>query len=137
MRGKKCASKNAGGERLSGPKTAIIVGAQWGDEGKGKIVDVLSDHFSVVARYAGGDNGGHAVTIDGRQFIVQRVPCGILRRGSEAVIGIGVVVGPFALVKEVSALLGAGLTMEGPNDAAAKNANTSANLFISNRAEVI
>ncbi len=96
-------------------KTAVIVGAQWGDEGKGKIVDVLSDHFSVVARYAGGHNAGHTVTIDGRKFVLQLVPCGILRPGCKAVIGNGVVLDPFALMKEVAALREAGLTVEGPN----------------------
>ena len=60
-------------------KTAVIVGAQWGDEGKGKIVDVLSEDFSVVARYAGGHNAGHTVIINGKKFILQLVPCGVLR----------------------------------------------------------
>ena len=61
-------------------KTAVIVGAQWGDEGKGKIVDVLSENFSVVARYAGGHNAGHTVIINGKKFILQLVPCGVLRQ---------------------------------------------------------
>ena len=82
-------------------KTAVIVGAQWGDEGKGKIVDVLSDNFRVVARYAGGHNAGHTVTIHGKKFILQLIPCGILREGCNAVIGNGVVLDPFALMKEV------------------------------------
>src|SRR5581483_11507157 len=60
-------------------KTAVIVGAQWGDEGKGKIVDVLSENFSVVARYAGGHNAGHTVIINGKKFVLQLVPCGVLR----------------------------------------------------------
>jgi len=68
-------------------KTAVIVGAQWGDEGKGKIVDVLSENFSVVARYAGGHNAGHTVIINGKKFILQLVPCGILRSGCRSVIG--------------------------------------------------
>ncbi|HWR15537.1 MAG TPA: adenylosuccinate synthase [Terriglobales bacterium] len=105
-------------------KSAVIVGAQWGDEGKGKIVDVLSDHFGVVARYAGGHNAGHTVTIKGKKFILQLVPCGILRPGSKAVIGNGVVLDPFALLKEVRMLREAGLPVDG-------------NLFISNRAQVI
>ena len=57
----------------------ILVGAQWGDEGKGKIVDVLSENFEVVARYAGGHNAGHTVIINGKKFILQLVPCGVLR----------------------------------------------------------
>jgi len=64
---------------LSKVRTAVIVGAQWGDEGKGKIVDVLSDNFSIVARYAGGHNAGHTVIIKGKKFILQLVPCGVLR----------------------------------------------------------
>jgi len=112
------------GRALNRAKTAIIVGAQWGDEGKGKIVDVLSDHFSVVARYAGGHNAGHTVTIAGKKFILQLVPCGILREGCRAVIGNGVVLDPFALMKEVRTLKEAGVRVDG-------------NLFVSNRAQVI
>ena len=101
-----------------------MVGAQWGDEGKGKIVDVLSCRFDVVARYAGGHNAGHTVTIGGKRFVLQLVPCGILREGCRAVIGNGVVLDPFALLKEVEALRAAGVRVDG-------------NLFISNRAQVI
>jgi adenylosuccinate synthase len=102
----------------------VVVGAQWGDEGKGKIVDVLSDNFRVVARYAGGHNAGHTVTIRGKKFILQLTPCGILREGCKAVIGNGVVLDPFALMKEVRALREAGIRVDG-------------NLFLSNRAHVI
>ena len=59
---------------MSRGRTAVIVGAQWGDEGKGKIVDVLTQTFAVVARYAGGHNAGHTVIIDGKKFILQLVP---------------------------------------------------------------
>ncbi len=104
--------------------TAVVVGAQWGDEGKGKIVDVLSSRFQVVARYAGGHNAGHTVTINGKRFVLQLVPCGILREGCRAVIGNGVVLDPFALLKEVEALRAAQVRVDG-------------NLFISNRAQVI
>jgi adenylosuccinate synthase len=109
---------------LNQANTAVVVGAQWGDEGKGKIVDVLSSRFSVVARYAGGHNAGHTVTINGKRFILQLVPCGILREGCRAVIGNGVVLDPFALLKEVDALRAAGVRVDG-------------NLFVSNRAQVI
>jgi adenylosuccinate synthase len=105
-------------------KSAVIVGAQWGDEGKGKIVDVLSSNFDVVARYAGGHNAGHTVIIDGKKFVLQLIPCGILRAGSLSVIGNGVVLDPFAFMKEVNALRAAGVTVDG-------------NLFVSNRAHVI
>jgi len=105
-------------------KTAVIVGAQWGDEGKGKIVDVLSESFQVVARYAGGHNAGHTVIINGKKFILQLVPCGVLRVGCRAVIGNGVVLDPMAFLKEVGALREAGVKVDG-------------NLFVSNRAQVI
>jgi adenylosuccinate synthase len=105
-------------------KTAVIVGAQWGDEGKGKIVDVLSARFSVVARYAGGHNAGHTVIIGGKKFVLQLVPCGVLREGCRSVIGNGVVLDPIAFLKEVSALRDAGIKVDG-------------NLFVSNRAHVI
>ncbi len=104
--------------------TAVIVGAQWGDEGKGKIVDVLSENFSVVARYAGGHNAGHTVIINGKKFILQLVPCGVLRAGCRSVIGNGVVLDPMAFLKEVAALREAGVRVDG-------------NLFVSNRAHVI
>ncbi len=105
-------------------KTAVIVGAQWGDEGKGKIVDVLSENFSVVARYAGGHNAGHTVIINGKKFILQLVPCGVLRAGCRSVIGNGVVLDPLAFLKEAGALREAGVKIEG-------------HLFVSNRAHVI
>ncbi|HEX8816118.1 MAG TPA: adenylosuccinate synthase [Terriglobales bacterium] len=105
-------------------KTAVIVGAQWGDEGKGKIVDVLSENFSIVARYAGGHNAGHTVIINGKKFILQLVPCGILRKGCRSVIGNGVVLDPIAFLKEVAALRELGVKVDG-------------NLFVSNRAHVI
>jgi adenylosuccinate synthase len=105
-------------------KTAVVVGAQWGDEGKGKIVDVLSERFKVVVRYSGGHNAGHTVTIKGKKFILQLIPCGVLREGCRGVIGNGVVLDPFAFMKEVDALRATGVQVDG-------------NLFISNRAHVI
>jgi adenylosuccinate synthase len=105
-------------------KTAVIIGAQWGDEGKGKIVDVLSEKFSIVARYAGGHNAGHTVIINGKKFILQLVPCGILRAGCRSVIGNGVVLDPLALLKEAGALRDNGVKVDG-------------SLFVSNRAHVI
>jgi adenylosuccinate synthase len=85
--------------KLKNGKAAVIVGAQWGDEGKGKIVDVLSENFSVVARYAGGHNAGHTVIINSKKFILQLVPCGVLRGGCRSVIGNGVVLDPMAFLK--------------------------------------
>jgi adenylosuccinate synthase len=105
-------------------KTAVVLGAQWGDEGKGKIVDVLSDRFSVVARYAGGHNAGHTVIIRGQKFILQLVPCGVLRPDCRAVIGNGVVLDPLAFLKEIGKLRELGV-------------NVDEQLFVSNRAQVI
>src|SRR6202162_3604758 len=85
-------------------QSAVILGAQWGDEGKGKIVDVLSERFNVVARYAGGHNAGHTVIIHGKKFVLQLVPCGVLRAGCRSVIGNGVVLDPLAFLKEAGAL---------------------------------
>ncbi|MGA2696266.1 MAG: adenylosuccinate synthase [Terriglobales bacterium] len=109
---------------MSQGSSAVIVGAQWGDEGKGKIVDVLSENFSVVARYAGGHNAGHTVIINGKKFILQLVPCGVLRAGCRSVIGNGVVLDPMAFLKEVAALREAGVKVDG-------------SIFVSNRAHVI
>jgi adenylosuccinate synthase len=105
-------------------KSAVILGAQWGDEGKGKIVDVLSERFSVVARYAGGHNAGHTVIIKGKKFVLQLIPCGVLRPECKGVIGNGVVLDPMAFLNEVKKLKDAGLPVDGQ-------------LFISNRAQVI
>ena len=105
-------------------KTAVILGAQWGDEGKGKIVDVLSGNFAVVARYAGGHNAGHTVIIKGQKFILQLVPCGVLRPDCQAVIGNGVVLDPMAFLSEIDKLKSLGVDVHGQ-------------LFISNRAQVI
>src|ERR1035437_7999816 len=94
-------------------KSAVVLGAQWGAEGKGKIVDVLSDHFSCVARYAGGHNAGHTVIISGEKFVLQLIPCGVLRRGCQGVIGNGVVLDPIAFMKEVDALRATGVKVDG------------------------
>ncbi len=110
--------------KTSRGRTAVIVGAQWGDEGKGKIVDVLTQSFEVVARYAGGHNAGHTVIINGKKFVLQLVPGGILRPECTSVVGNGVVIDPLAFLKEVASLRAAGVKVEG-------------NLFVSNRAQVI
>jgi adenylosuccinate synthase len=105
-------------------KTAVVLGAQWGDEGKGKIVDVLSERFSAVARYAGGHNAGHTVIHGKQKFVLQLIPCGVLRPGCKGVIGNGVVLDPIAFLKEVAKLRGLGVEIDGQ-------------LFVSNRAQVI
>ena len=105
-------------------KTAVVLGAQWGDEGKGKIVDVLSERFAAVARYAGGHNAGHTVIIGGQKFVLQLIPCGVLRPGCRGIIGNGVVLDPVAFLKEVEKLRQLGVAVD-------------EQLFVSNRAQVI
>jgi len=82
----------------------VVLGAQWGDEGKGKIVDLLAPRFSIVARYQGGHNAGHTVYVRGSKFILRLIPSGILHDGLTCVIGNGVVVDPQALLAEVDEL---------------------------------
>jgi adenylosuccinate synthase len=84
--------------------TLVIVGAQWGDEGKGKLVDVLTEEAHVVARYQGGHNAGHTVVINNEKFILHIVPSGILHRGKLSIIGNGTVVEPKALLDEIEGL---------------------------------
>ena len=86
-----------------------VLGAQWGDEGKGKIVDLLTPHFSIVARYQGGHNAGHTVYANGRKFVLRLLPSGILHDGITCVIGNGVVVDPQALFAEIDELENAGI----------------------------
>ena len=105
-------------------KTAVVLGAQWGDEGKGKIVDVLSERFDAVARYGGGHNAGHTVIHGNQKFVLQLIPCGVLRPGCRGIIGNGVVLDPIALLKEVAKLRALGVTVD-------------EQLSISNRAQVI
>ncbi len=88
-----------------------VLGAQWGDEGKGKIVDLLTRHFSIVARYQGGHNAGHTVYASGRKFILRLLPSGILHEGITCVIGNGLVVDPQALFAEIDELGRAGITV--------------------------
>jgi adenylosuccinate synthase len=102
----------------------IILGAQWGDEGKGKIVDLFSEKFDIVARYQGGHNAGHTVFIGEKKYVLKLIPSGILRPGKQAVIGNGLVIDLAALLTEIDTLESAGVPVRG-------------NLFISNRAHVL
>ncbi len=102
----------------------IVLGAQWGDEGKGKIVDLLSEKFDAVARYQGGHNAGHTVYIGSQKFVLKLIPSGILRPGVQAVIGNGVVIDPAALLEEISSLEAIGVDVK-------------TQLKISNRAHII
>src|SRR6267143_2288844 len=90
-----------------------VLGAQWGDEGKGKIVDLLTPHFKIVARYQGGHNAGHTVYVNGTKFILRLIPSGILHSGVTCVIGNGVVIDPQALFAEVDELKKNGIDVDG------------------------
>ena len=90
----------------------VLVGAQWGDEGKGKVVDLIAPCVEVVARYSGGPNAGHTIVVEGRRFVLQLVPSGVLRPGKKSVIGCGTVVDPVGLVQELEALAGAGISVD-------------------------
>ncbi len=105
-------------------KSVVVVGAQWGDEGKGKVVDYLAASFDYIARCAGGHNAGHTVIFNDHRFILQLIPCGILRSGKHAVIGSGVVVDLSALIAEIENLGKAGIDVTG-------------RLYLSNRAHLI
>src|SRR4026207_2364916 len=91
-----------------------VLGAQWGDEGKGKIVDLLTPQFDIVARYQGGHNAGHTVYVNGKKFILRLIPAVILHPGIICVIGNGVVVDPQELLAEVDELTSAGGDAPGP-----------------------
>ena len=94
-------------------KNVVILGSQWGDEGKGKIVDLLTDKASVVARFQGGHNAGHTLVIDGKKTALHLIPSGILRSHVNCVIGNGVVVAPDALLKEIQMLEERGVKVRG------------------------
>jgi len=91
----------------------IIVGAQWGDEGKGKVVDLLSEHADIVARYQGGANAGHTVCIGDKEYILHLIPSGIFHKHITCVIGNGVVLDPSALMHEIGQLQSAGIDISG------------------------
>ena len=92
-----------------------VIGAQWGDEGKGKIVDWLSDNADIVVRFQGGHNAGHTLTIDGIEYKLSLLPSGIVRPGKMSVIGNGVVIDPAALIKEMETLKGQGVPVSTDN----------------------
>src|SRR5512139_885694 len=91
----------------------ILVGAQWGDEGKGKVIDVLTEQADVVVRTQGGNNAGHTVHIKGQKYVLHLVPSGILRKKKLCIIGNGVVVDPVSLVGEIEGLRKLGVNADG------------------------
>jgi len=92
--------------------TTVLVGAQWGDEGKGKIIDVLTEQSDVVVRYQGGNNAGHTVEVGDQKYVLHLIPSGILHPGKISVIGNGVVVDPVALLAEIEHLRQRGVTID-------------------------
>lgn len=102
----------------------VLLGLQWGDEGKGKIVDVFTPRYDVVARFQGGPNAGHTIEFDGRKFVLHLIPSGIFHSGTDCLIGNGVVIDPVTLRKEVEALIAAGTDVK-------------ANLLVARRANLI
>ncbi|MEI2685718.1 MAG: adenylosuccinate synthase [Cypionkella sp.] len=101
----------------------VVVGAQWGDEGKGKIVDWLSERADVIARFQGGHNAGHTLVIEGKVYKLNLLPSGIVRGGKLSVIGNGVVVDPWHLVTEIEKLRGQGVDVSPENLMVAENAS--------------
>jgi adenylosuccinate synthase len=102
----------------------VVIGAQWGDEGKGKVIDILSSGMDYIARYQGGNNAGHTVVIGEDSFVLHLIPSGILHKGKVCVIGNGVVIDPLALLEEIKMLEDRGISVDG-------------RLFISEEAHVI
>ena len=90
---------------------AVVVGMQWGDEGKGKVIDLLREKADVIARYAGGNNAGHTVVIDEQRFALNLLPSGILRAGTKNIIGSGVVVDLWHLSEEIKKLAKSGIVV--------------------------
>ena len=96
-------------------KNVVVVGSQWGDEGKGKIVDWLSDHADVVIRFQGGHNAGHTLVIDGITYKLRLLPSGIVRKNKISIIGNGVVVDPWALLEEIEEIKSKGVEVNVAN----------------------
>jgi adenylosuccinate synthase len=105
-------------------RTLVVVGAQWGDEGKGKLVDVIAERADWVVRYQGGANAGHTVQIGGRSFVLHQIPSGILHPGVRCAIGNGVVLDPDQLFGEIDELVADGVDVEG-------------RLYVSDRAHLV
>ena len=105
-------------------KVDVVLGLQWGDEGKGKVVDVLTPNYKVIARFQGGPNAGHSLHFGDTSFVLRTVPSGIFREGSINIIGNGVVVDPVSLTEELTSI-------------AAQGIDVKSKLFISKKAHLI
>src|SRR5437773_5067890 len=102
----------------------VVVGTQWGDEGKGKVVDVITPHVNVVVRFSGGNNAGHTVVVGREKYVLHTIPSGILHNGCRCVVGCGVVIDPGSLIEEMESLVQRGVRLDG-------------NLYISKNAHLI
>ncbi len=91
----------------------VLVGTQWGDEGKGKIIDILSERADYIVRYQGGNNAGHTVVVGNKEYIFHLMPSGILHKGKICCIGNGVVVDPAVLLQEIEGLSASGIKIDG------------------------
>ena len=105
-------------------KVDVVLGLQWGDEGKGKVVDVLTPNYKVIARFQGGPNAGHSLHFGDKSFVLRTVPSGIFREGSVNIIGNGVVVDPVSLAEEL-------------RNIAAQGIDVKSKLMISKKAHII
>src|SRR5436305_5463678 len=105
----------------------VVIGAQWGDEGKGKVVDLLTEHAQVVVRFQGGNNAGHTLVVGGEKTVLHLIPSGVLHDGKTCVIASGVVLDPEVFLQEVDALTKRGLL----------GGNRTTRIYVSERAQVI
>lgn len=105
-------------------KIDVLLGLQWGDEGKGKVVDVLTPHYDIIARFQGGPNAGHTIEFDNKKFVLHTIPSGVFNKGTINVIGNGVIIDPFILEKEINSLSESGIDI-------------SNNLLVSRKAHLI
>ena len=104
-------------------KNIVVVGSQWGDEGKGKIVDWLSDQADIIIRFQGGHNAGHTLVIDGITYKLRLLPSGIVRKGKISIIGNGVVVDPWSLLEEIEEIKSKGIEVDVDNFIISESAN--------------
>src|SRR3954468_9666503 len=104
-------------------QSVVVVGSQWGDEGKGKVVDWLSERADVIVRFQGGHNAGHTLVIDGVVYKLHLLPSGIVRKGKISIIGNGVVIDPWALLKEIEDVRAQGVEVTPENLIVADNAS--------------
>ena len=103
-------------------KSVVVIGSQWGDEGKGKVVDWLSERADVIVRFQGGHNAGHTLVIDGVTYKLSLLPSGVVRKGKLSIIGNGVVIDPWALLKEIDKVQAQGVEVTADTLKIAENA---------------